>query len=446
MGSILTRFGITERLLGPDAYAKATDGAPVPRTAIEKAVRKIAPKSCGIPLIRIGPDGDGGYLMPDDLGGIAACFSPGTNNYKGFEDRLARDYGIKSFMCDRSSDVEKFRTPLIDGMQFFEKKWLDVERSDDALDIDEWVRDSAPGDSDLILQMDIEGAEYRNLLHASAATLSRFRIVALEIHGLGLLSTAEFLNGVFDPVLDRLGNLFGCVHAHPNNCCGETDFGGDVVVPNVLELTFLRKDRFKATPLPLELPHRLDVVNVSNKPPLHLRGVLLENADPAASRLNARIRTARWSGDGNGGNVAKGKPATQSSLSRYSTAEGAGGAVNGIKTGRFGFHTEVEANPWWSVDLGRTHALDGILVYNRLDDCRDRIRTLRITISEDGRAWTAVYEHNNRPPFGGIEPVDGVPPLLVPLNGARARYVKLECTERTALHLDQVEVFGSAIP
>ncbi|WP_294610046.1 hypothetical protein [uncultured Roseovarius sp.] len=29
-------------------------------------------------LVRIGGDGDGGYMMPDDFDGITHCFSPGV--------------------------------------------------------------------------------------------------------------------------------------------------------------------------------------------------------------------------------------------------------------------------------------------------------------------------------------------------------------------------------
>lgn len=38
------------------------------------------PKPSPVPLVRIGGDWDGAYLVPDDLAGVAACFSPGVNN------------------------------------------------------------------------------------------------------------------------------------------------------------------------------------------------------------------------------------------------------------------------------------------------------------------------------------------------------------------------------
>jgi hypothetical protein len=48
-------------------------------------------------------------------------------------------------------------------------------------------------------------------------------------------------------------------------------------------------------------------------------------------------------------NLAIGKPASQSSLSRWSRPNDAQGAVNGRRTGGFGFHTDDEAAAWWRV-------------------------------------------------------------------------------------------------
>jgi glycosyltransferase involved in cell wall biosynthesis len=63
-------------------------------------------------------------------------------------------------MLDFSSDSESFATPLIEGLQVFEKKWLAAEDGVDSVSMETWVRQHAPGKSDLLLQMDIEGAEY----------------------------------------------------------------------------------------------------------------------------------------------------------------------------------------------------------------------------------------------------------------------------------------------
>jgi hypothetical protein len=90
----------------------------------------LKPKASKTPLIRIGGDMDGAYLVPDDLDGIVACFSPGVSRTKYFEDFLAERYGIQSHMCDFSCDVDELKTPLKPGMQTFVKKWLDVSPAD----------------------------------------------------------------------------------------------------------------------------------------------------------------------------------------------------------------------------------------------------------------------------------------------------------------------------
>ncbi len=89
----------------------------------------LRPKPCPYPLLRLGGSADGAYLVPLDLDGVTECFSPGVSNAKSFEDDLVQTFGIRAFLCDYSSTIEEFATPLISGSQFFEKKWLEVDGS-----------------------------------------------------------------------------------------------------------------------------------------------------------------------------------------------------------------------------------------------------------------------------------------------------------------------------
>jgi FkbM family methyltransferase len=476
LNHILGEFGISQEFLERHIEGRLPQIGYRQSTIAEirNVITSCVPKNGGHALVRLGGVADGGYLIPDDLKGIEACFSPGVSNFKDFEDALANAYGIKAFMCDYSSDVDRFKTPLKEGMQFFSKKWLDVVPGENNIDIDDWVAHCAPGDGDLICQMDIEGAEYRNILKASMHTLSRFRIFVLEIHGLNNLRNSAFLNDVFAPVISKLSANFTCVHAHANNFCGYAQFADDLKVPNVLELTFLRNDRLRKPNAPLVIPHQLDAVNMVSHPPLLLEGIWLENADLQLSRVNGLTQKVAWlegrlcsineivrnseadllsssrqiyqltlkSLDPDN-NVARGKAASQSTVSEWSTMEGAGGAINGKKTGEFGFHTQLEDRPWWTVDLGESFEISAILVFNRLDACSDRVRALRVLVSTDAGHWTLIYDHAGRPPFGGINFLEGRPPLLISLPGVRARFVRIECVDRTFLHLDEVEIYRS---
>ena len=69
-----------------DFYGVDVDGssgpAAAPTAEIVEVFQLLKPKASKTPLIRIGGDGDGSYLVPDDLEGITACFSPGVNRIK----------------------------------------------------------------------------------------------------------------------------------------------------------------------------------------------------------------------------------------------------------------------------------------------------------------------------------------------------------------------------
>lgn len=99
----------------------------------------LKPKPCPYPLIRVGPSSDGGYLLPDDFSGIYACFSPGNDNRKFFEDHLLRQWRICSYLLDKSSSSEHFETPLDPAFQFFTKLWLGANSDLDTITLYDWI-------------------------------------------------------------------------------------------------------------------------------------------------------------------------------------------------------------------------------------------------------------------------------------------------------------------
>lgn len=238
---------------------------------IRHALEALRPVPCAHPLIRIGGDQDGAYLIPDDLAGIAACFSPGTDNKTHFESELAERFAIPSLMCDGS--VQRSQLQLVEGMHHFETKWLKDFDNSSTTSLDQWVADSpyATGE-DLLLQIDIEGGEYAALLYTSNSTLLRFRIIAIELHGLERLDDRRFLNLCFMPLMQKLTSAFDLVHLHANNCLPSVDLGGPRVPP-IVEITFLRRDRNREAQRPPQMPHPLDVVNVPHRPPVDLASI-----------------------------------------------------------------------------------------------------------------------------------------------------------------------------
>ena len=136
-------------------------------------------------------------------------------------------------------------------------------------------------------------------------------------------------------------------------------------------------------------------------------------------------------------NVAINKPATQSTLSRWSTGPNeASNAVSGSISRAFAFHTEEEDQPWWEVDLISNYPIERIVVHNRLDTLSERARTLKVEVSTNHSDWLLV--HAGVAYFSGAE--RGNPLDLRLESEICARFVRLSLTERQPLHLAQVEV------
>lgn len=222
---------------------------------LQSYLKKLYPLSVDKKLIRLGPLGDGGYLLPDDLTGIKACFSPGIGFSSEFEKDCA-ERRMHVFLADKSVNG-----PISEHELFhFTKKYIGVGSDDDFLTLDDWVQSSLPGtNTDLLLQMDIEGYEYEVFQSASESLMRRFRIIVAEFHELNQLWNHSFFKVAAD-VFDKILRTHACVHIHPNNHAGVIQKNG-VDIPQVMEFSFLRKDRIENSSYQKIFPNPLDYDN-----------------------------------------------------------------------------------------------------------------------------------------------------------------------------------------
>lgn len=225
-------------------------------------VEMLRPKSPRTPMIRLGPNNDGGYLVPDDLEGIEALFSPGVAQISMFEMACAQR-GMIVHMADASVEGP---ANTIKGEWTFEKKFLGLADEGIFINMDEWVKRKCPGSTDLLLQMDIEGTEYDVILSMSSQLLLRFRYIVIEFHS---------LHNLWDPGSSKLYKAFeklalthAPVHIHANNCCPIKKRAG-IDLPNVLEVTYGRNELIGSSGI-VVLPHALDSRNVKSKPDVEL--------------------------------------------------------------------------------------------------------------------------------------------------------------------------------
>lgn len=249
------------KLLGPIGYRIIKHEK---ADKVMRLIQLLKPVDTGVELMRIGGNGDGGYLIPNDLEGIDYCFSPGVSNSSVFEKDIAKR-GIHSFLADYSVDA-----PAEESSQFtFDKKFLGTYESDVFMTMKEWkenrIKDYA---GDLLLQMDIEGSEYEVFANMEETLLAQFRIMVVEFHAFERFWDKAMYNLFFN-ALSKLGKHFYVVHLHPNNG-SFVDTCGSVSIPCSLEITFLRKDRAKSVKPITTFPHPLDIDNIPNKPSIIL--------------------------------------------------------------------------------------------------------------------------------------------------------------------------------
>ncbi|MBP0902863.1 FkbM family methyltransferase [Mariniflexile gromovii] len=236
------------------------------KSKIIELIKSLRPYQTNIELIRMGSVTDGGYLVPNDLEGIKTCFSPGVDTESGFEiDCLNR--GIQVYMADNS--VER---PNIDASKYdynFIKKHIGTTSNEDFITFTDWLRSSnIEPNEDLLMQMDIEGAEYFTLLSIDELLLKQFRVILLEFHFLERLWDKEFF-ALASSVFEKLLKTHTCVHLHPNNC-SKIYKHKNVEIPPVLEFSFLRNDRITSKTFIDQFPNVLDKDNLNYEKPVVL--------------------------------------------------------------------------------------------------------------------------------------------------------------------------------
>jgi hypothetical protein len=219
----------------------------------------LRPYDSGHKLIRIGSAGDGGYLVPDDLQGITKCFSPGVDQLSDFEYDCA-ERGMEVFLADASVE-----SPATEHPNFsFLKKFLGSINGGDFMTLESWVFAASSPEEELLLQMDIEGAEYEVLLSTPEDILRRFRIIVIEFHGLEQLFDRNYFD-LAVVAFNKVLKTHVCVHIHPNNYYPDVFQSFGFSFPSLAEFTFIRRDRVVNLEPITHFPHPLDIDCTLNK-------------------------------------------------------------------------------------------------------------------------------------------------------------------------------------
>jgi hypothetical protein len=210
-------------------------------------------------LIRIGRNCDGGYVACDDTYNTDIAVSIGIGGDVSFDLQLA-SRGIVVHQFDHTVDAPPTHHPRF---YFNKQKWTEVGQ-EQGVRLGEINKTLGCASKRSLLKFDVEGCEWDNLCALLPHDLFCYRQIICEVHGLSSLYEMAFFEKVKEAT-NRLLHSHIPIHAHVNNY-GTLALIEGVVIPDVIEVSLLRRDLddFAAYSGPLPCP--LDFPNCPDRP------------------------------------------------------------------------------------------------------------------------------------------------------------------------------------
>nr|WP_321443585.1 hypothetical protein [uncultured Cohaesibacter sp.] len=222
---------------------------------VQPLVELLRPVSVeGCELIRIGNEaGDGGYVCADPKGRVDAAYSLGISDEVSWdEDIVSMSIPVYQFDCTIAEG------PMKHELVTFYKECLGTFNGKKVTSIEEaLVRHDHLDNDRLFLKMDIEGGEWSILDYIAEQDHPNFWQIACEFHD---LCNPNVMMRFFE-LMKKLSVHYYVIHVHANNA-GKMKPIGEVEFPELLEVTFLRRDGRAAQPCSVR--RDLDHPNVPN--------------------------------------------------------------------------------------------------------------------------------------------------------------------------------------
>ena len=200
-----------------------------------------------IPLVRLGRDADGGYVVPQSaLLASDVMLGYGVRDDISFEESYSNIYAKKSYGFDCSVKYVETKNPLTYFIPECVGDLGHVEQH--GVTLSEQVVTSFAShilkfnleQKKLFIKMDIEGAEYNALPEILSSYSGFITGIALELHFAYDHQSIPAMN-----ILKMLSKDFILVHLHGCNCCYDHFIDSSKVIgaiPKVLELSYINKN------------------------------------------------------------------------------------------------------------------------------------------------------------------------------------------------------------
>ena len=193
--------------------------------------------TCG--KVRTGGPNDGGYVMANDFGQTRICYSIGVGP-QVIWDREMAERGMEIHQYDHTVEGLPDQHPNF----YFNRIGISHNLDDpQMITLEQMLENNGHSDQkNMLLKIDVEGAEWDVFEKMSANTLSKFDQIVVEYHGLEFLDRESFRSRA-ERVFRNLAHSHACIHIHGNNYGGFA-IVSNIPVPQVIEITYVLRDRF----------------------------------------------------------------------------------------------------------------------------------------------------------------------------------------------------------
>jgi hypothetical protein len=232
---------------------------------VNQVLNLIQPQPTDLTLAyRFGSRNDGGYVLVNDLTNSDFLISMGIADDVNFEIDLSR---LISGCHLYDDSIEKL--PMyVENSVFFKERiggYGNTSITDAINKVDPKL--------DLLLKIDIEGSEWEALVNLEPKELDKFRQIVVEYHWLEKILNDDDYPKILE-VLEKMNQSHFVLNSHPNNN-GDVLNIENILLPSVIEVSYLRKNDYQVIYNPTNLLEILEPLNSpcnSEYPEVYLNG------------------------------------------------------------------------------------------------------------------------------------------------------------------------------
>jgi hypothetical protein len=241
------------------SMAKSLTNSPLAIRRICSMARLLRPQRAqGYGKMRLGGPHDGGYICLDDFVGIVAALSLGVGDDVSWDTDVA-NRGIIVHQYDHTVASAPAAHP---NFRFNQRK-IGPVANDDSESIESVLgRSSLMEPATVLLKIDIEHDEWPVFDAASASVLGKFAQIVCEFHGFDQVADDKWFERAYS-VLEKLTKSFAVVHVHANNAAPMLAIG-NLLFPQLLEVTFASRARYSFSDASEVFPGELDSPNLTS--------------------------------------------------------------------------------------------------------------------------------------------------------------------------------------